>query len=151
MMKATKEDIISSQAEIKSTVCVIRSDLKETIQHEIRAVIQPIRSELDETSACNVATEIEPDPGMMQPVEEHQEIPKEEAVVMPVGGLRTRRRDRNLAAGHRQKPKVMYQASCESRRRLTAVTRWHGTRETSSEKLGRRKIVDRARSSPPPE
>jgi hypothetical protein len=55
----------------------------------------------------------------MQSVEEHQEIPKEEDAVMPVGGLRKRRRDRNLAAGRLQKPKGRIQASCESRRRLT--------------------------------
>jgi hypothetical protein len=40
---------------------------------------------------------------------------------MPVGGLRKRRRDRNLAAGLRQKPKWRIQASCESRSRLTVA------------------------------
>jgi hypothetical protein len=54
----------------------------------------------------------------MQSVEEHQETPKEEATVIPVRGMRKRRRDQNLAAGHRQKPKGRIQASCESRRRL---------------------------------
>jgi hypothetical protein len=72
-----------------------------TIQHEMKAVIQSVRSELDERTACHEATETEPDPGMMQSTEEHQEIPKEEAAVMPVGGLMKRRRDRNLAAGRR--------------------------------------------------
>jgi hypothetical protein len=76
----------------------------------------------------------EPDPGMMQSVEEHQEIPKEEAALMPVGGLRKRRRDRNLATGCHQKPKGRIQASCESRSRLTvagkkmtrrAAVAWH--------------------------
>jgi hypothetical protein len=42
---------------------------------------------------------------MMQSVEEHQEIPKGEAAVMPVGGLRKRRRVRKLASERRQKPK----------------------------------------------
>jgi hypothetical protein len=65
--------------------------------------------------------ETEPDAGMMQYMEEHQEISKEEAAVMPVGGLRKQRRDRNLAAGHRQKPKGRIQASCDSRRRLTVA------------------------------
>jgi hypothetical protein len=40
---------------------------------------------------------------------------------MPVGGLRKRRRDRNLAAGRRQKPKGRIPASCEPRRRLTVA------------------------------
>jgi hypothetical protein len=56
-MKGTKEDIKSSQAEMRSTACAVQSELKETIQREIGAVLQPIRSELDEKSACNEAME----------------------------------------------------------------------------------------------
>jgi hypothetical protein len=40
----------------------------------------------------------EPNPGMMQSVGEHQEVPREEAAVMPVGEPKKRRRNRNLAA-----------------------------------------------------
>jgi hypothetical protein len=54
----------------------------------------------------------------MQSVEEHHEIPKEDAAVMPVGEPRKRRRDRNLAVGRHQKPKRRIQESCESRKRL---------------------------------
>jgi signal transduction histidine kinase len=71
-----RKEIKSNQAEMRSTICAFRSELNETIQHEMKAVIQPIRAELDETTDCNGATEIEPDPGMMQSIEEHQEIPK---------------------------------------------------------------------------
>jgi hypothetical protein len=39
----------------------------------------------ERTMAHREATETEADPGMMQSIEEHQEIPKEEAAVMPVG------------------------------------------------------------------
>jgi hypothetical protein len=60
---------------------------------------------------------------MMQSVEEHQEVPKEEAAMMPVGGLRKRRRDRNLAAGCSQNLQGRIQASCESGRRLTVAGR----------------------------
>jgi hypothetical protein len=42
---------------------------------------------------------------------------------MPVGGLRKRRRDRNLAAGRHQKLKGRIQANYESRRRLTVASR----------------------------
>jgi hypothetical protein len=59
----------------------------------------------------------------MQSVEENQEIPKEEAVVILVGELRQRRRDRNLATGRCQKPKGRIRASCESRRRWTVSGR----------------------------
>jgi hypothetical protein len=66
-----RKEIKSAQAEMRSTVCPMRSELEETIQREMRAVIQPIRSELDGTTACNEATETKPDPGMMQSIWEH--------------------------------------------------------------------------------
>jgi hypothetical protein len=60
---------------------------------------------------------------MTQSIGEHQEVPKEEAAVMPVGGLRKRRRDRNLAVGRRQKLKGRIQASLVSRKKVTIVGR----------------------------
>jgi hypothetical protein len=54
---------------------------------------------------------------------EHQEVPKEEATVMPVGGLGKRRRDRNLAAECRQKPKEWTWAYCGSWKRVTVGSR----------------------------
>jgi signal transduction histidine kinase len=62
-LKDLKEYIKSGQAEMRSTICAFRSELKETIQHEMKAVIQPMRSELDVTTACNGVTETEPEPG----------------------------------------------------------------------------------------
>jgi hypothetical protein len=67
----------------------------------MKAVIQPILSELNETTACNEAMETEPNPGMVQSIVGHLEIPKEDAAVMPVEGMRKRRRIRNLAAERR--------------------------------------------------
>jgi hypothetical protein len=92
------------------------------------AAIHSLRACRSETAAFQEATEgdtekTEPDPGIMQSVREHQEVTKEDAAVMPVGGLRKRRRDRNLAAGRRQKPKRSIPASCESRRRSTVAGR----------------------------
>jgi hypothetical protein len=81
--------------------------------------VHSLRTCRSETAASQEDTETKPDPGKMQSVEEHQEIPKEKAAVMPVGGLRKRRRDRNLSAGRRQKPKRRIRASWQSRRRLT--------------------------------
>jgi hypothetical protein len=83
--------------------------------------VHSLRTCQSETAASEEATKTEPDPGKMQSVEERQEIPKEESTVMPVGGLRKRRRDRNLPAGRHQKPKGRIQASCEPRRRLTVA------------------------------
>jgi hypothetical protein len=81
-----------------------------------------------ETTACHEATKadiekIEPDPGMMQYIGEHQEVPKGEAAVMPVGGLRKRRRGRYLAAERHQKTKERTRGYCGSRKRLTVAGR----------------------------
>jgi hypothetical protein len=65
----------------------------------------------------------EPDPGMMQSTEEHQEIPKGEAAVMPVGEPRKRRRVRSLAAGHRQKRKERTRGNRGYRRKSAAACR----------------------------
>jgi hypothetical protein len=85
----------------------------------VEVEIHSLKACRGETAASQEATETEPDPGTMQSKEEHQEFPKEEATVMPIGGLRKRRWDRNVAAGRRQKPKGRIRASCESSRRLT--------------------------------
>jgi hypothetical protein len=69
------------------------------------------------------ATDFKGNPEEMECDSEHREVPKEEAEAMSVGGLRKRRRDRNLAAGRCQKPKERIQASCESRKRLNVAGR----------------------------
>jgi hypothetical protein len=60
---------------------------------------------------------------MMQSIEEHQEIPKGEDAVMPVGEPRKRRRVRNLATERRQKQKERIRTSCESKSRSTVACR----------------------------
>jgi hypothetical protein len=56
--------------------------------------------------ACHKAKEadavkIEPDPGMMQFIREHHEVPEGDAVVKPVEGLKKRHGGRKQAAGRR--------------------------------------------------
>jgi hypothetical protein len=60
---------------------------------------------------------------MMQSIEKHQEIPKEDSTVMPVEGLRKRRRVWNLAAEHCQKWKERTRGNSGSRRKLAAACR----------------------------
>jgi hypothetical protein len=81
-----------------------------------------------ETTVCHVATEAdiektEPESGMMQSVTEHQEVPKEDAAVMPVKGLRKQRRGRKQAAGRREEPKELNRGICGSREKLAAACR----------------------------
>jgi hypothetical protein len=119
---------------------------------------QSLQKACQETTACHKATEvytekIQLDPRMMQSIAEHQEVPKEEATLMPVGGLRKQCRDRNLTMGRRQKPKGRIQASCESQKRLIIAGRkmtrharvaWH--REDVIRKDQTRKQVERGAS-----
>jgi hypothetical protein len=67
--KLMNAEMVTNQAEMRSIICIFRSELKETIQ----AAIQSVRSELDEKTACPKATETEPDPRMMQ----SKEVPQE--------------------------------------------------------------------------
>jgi hypothetical protein len=70
-----------------------------------------------ETTACYEATErdtenIESDPGMMQSVVEHQEIPNEDAIVIPVMRRKKRHRGKKLTAGRSGKLKERSRGYC---------------------------------------
>jgi hypothetical protein len=75
-LKEMKDEIKAGQAEMRSTVCAMRSELEEIIQRELEAVIQSIWAELDESTTCNGATETEPDPGMMQSIRSIRKSPR---------------------------------------------------------------------------
>jgi hypothetical protein len=94
MLARMREDIKYGQAEMRSTLDEWLMDLKDGRK---------------ETTACSEATETKLDPGSMQSIEEHQDIPKGEAAVMPVGEPRKRRRGCNLAAERRQRRKERIQ------------------------------------------
>jgi hypothetical protein len=81
-------------------------------QHEIpkEKVAVPFQKTCrSETGTSQEDTETKPDPGKMQSVEDHLEISKEEAAVMPVGEPR-KRNERT-------------RGNCESRRKLAAACR----------------------------
>jgi hypothetical protein len=117
------------------------SKLKETIQHEMKAIIQSIQSELDETTTCNKVTVTKHNPGMMQYIEELQEIPKGKAAVMPAGELRKRHRVWNLAVERRQKQKERTRGKSGSRRKSASAC----TKVSRHTKVGwqKRKFVRR--------
>jgi hypothetical protein len=90
MLDRIREHIKSGQAEIRSTLDEWLMDLRDGQK---------------ETTACNGATEAKLNPGLMQSIEEHEDIPKEEAAVMPVGVPRKLHRVCNLATECHQKRK----------------------------------------------
>jgi hypothetical protein len=61
--------------------------------------------------------------GMMQSAEEHQDVPSEDVAVMPVKGLKKRRRGRKSTAGRRGEPKELNRGNCRSRKKLAAACR----------------------------
>jgi hypothetical protein len=83
----------------------------------------------------------------MQSMEEHQEIPKEEAIVKPVKGRKKRHRSRKPAAGRCGEPKELTQSDCGSGKKLVAACRkvsscatvaWH--RRTTIRRIGTGKL-----------
>jgi hypothetical protein len=63
---------------------------------------------------------MESNPGELQPVMVHQDVPKEEAMVEMIGALKDRPGDRHLATGHRRKTKKHTQGNGGSQQKLTA-------------------------------
>jgi hypothetical protein len=59
-----------------------------------------------------------PVPEMMQSVEEHQEVPSEDAIVKSVKGRKKRRRSRKSTAGRHRVPKELTRENCGSWRKL---------------------------------
>jgi hypothetical protein len=71
-----------------------------------------------ETIACQETTE-----ARLESESEHREVPNEDAVVKPVGGLKKRYRGWKQAAGRRGEPKELIRGDCGSRKKLAATCR----------------------------
>jgi hypothetical protein len=69
------------------------------------------------------AMKIEQDPGMMQSMDKHQEIPTQDATVMPVREPRKQRRVQNLAVESRRERKDRTQGIHGSRRKVSGHAR----------------------------
>jgi hypothetical protein len=65
----------------------------------------------------------EPTSEEMESGAEHQEDPKEDAAVKPVGGLRNRNRDQNLAAKRSGQPEEQTRGNCGARNELAPASR----------------------------
>jgi hypothetical protein len=126
MLKAMQEKADADRKADQEKADAGQAEVIAAIERKTDAWIANIKIDREETTACHAEMEsnpekIEPDPGTMQSAEEHQEIPMEDAAVMPVGGLRKRRRVRNLAAEGRQKKKDRTLGNRGSRRKLTVA------------------------------
>jgi hypothetical protein len=100
-----------------------------SMQVELKSAIQDLKINGEETMACQEKMETrlegkeEPASEEMKPEVAQQEVPREDAAVMPIGGLRKQRRGRKQAAGRREKPKKVNRGICGSREKLAAACR----------------------------
>jgi hypothetical protein len=113
MLAKTNVNLNEIRVEIKFGQTDIRS--------RVDAWIADMKDGRKETMACQEKTEVrlecgEPTSVDMEPEAAHRE---EEAAVMPVGGLRKRSRDQNLAEGRRGQPKERTRGYCGSRKGVT--------------------------------
>jgi hypothetical protein len=132
--KSDREEIRASQEQMASLVSWIEANQAkmDVNLNEMRSILNAWIADMKdgqiERIACQGKTETwlefeEPASVVMEPEAEHQEVPKEEAAVMPVGRLRRWLRDWNLAVERHQKPKETNRRSCESWKRLTVSSR----------------------------
>jgi hypothetical protein len=108
---------------LRETMKTNQDVLIKTVKQEMRAMVDACHKEM---MACLGKTEAntektDPDQGMMQSTEEHQEFSKNDATVIPIKGQKKRRRARKPAAGRRGKPKELTQSDCGSGKKLAAA------------------------------
>jgi hypothetical protein len=133
----------------------LEEKMEETIEHQMKHFLLYVDGS---TQNLPEAMKIEPDPEMMQSMEEHQAVPREEAAVTPVKGLKKQRRVQKLAVDRHQELKERNRGYCGSRKRVTVAGRrtfhharlpWH--KRNVFRKYGSREVVNDGRNLPPTE
>jgi hypothetical protein len=126
----------ANQSEMKAD----RKAYHEEMMAMVDAYHERMIASLGKTEADTEKTE--PDPGTMQYIEEHQEIPKGEAAVMPVGGPISGAGSaiwpRSAARRGRKGPREIVDpggSRLPPAGRCRVVQKWHGARGTSLEIL----------------
>jgi hypothetical protein len=116
MAKADKQEemLAKINAKMDETIQSIRSVVQETIHNRV----EKVGAELNQKTEANTG---KINPGMMQCVEEHQDVAREEAAITPVKGLRKRRRVGKSIAGRSREPKRLTQGYYGSRRKATVA------------------------------
>jgi hypothetical protein len=120
------QKIMEMLAELKADQA--RMEAKIDAYHEKRMAMfdayeKRMTACLGHTEANKEKTKTEQDIEMMQSMEEHQDVPSEDVIVMPGKGLRKQRRVLNPAAHSRQKEKSGSRRNCGSRRKSDVACR----------------------------
>jgi hypothetical protein len=132
-MADRQEQILAEiNAKMDETIQSIRSEVQETSDnrkewqrvYNQKTAMHSLKDDQNEKTSDKEATEkIEKNPGMMQSAEEHQDVHNEDVAVMPVKGLKKRRRGRKSTAGRHGKPKKRNRGNCGTRNKLAAACR----------------------------
>jgi hypothetical protein len=118
-----KSDREEMKQEIRAAQKKIQENLKRTMEEMMNMNQAKTDGKLKELTETIEKTQTEPSPEMMQPVGEHQEVPREEAAVIPVSGWKRRHRGRKQAAGRCGEPKELTRGEGGSRKKLAAACR----------------------------
>jgi hypothetical protein len=121
--KAMRENMKADLENLQVTMKTNQDVLIKTVKVEMRAMLDACHKGM---MACLGKTKAdtekpEPDPGMMQSAEEHQEFTKEDTAVKPVKGRKRRHRGRKPAAGRRGEPKEPTRGDCGSGKKLAVA------------------------------
>jgi hypothetical protein len=119
-MRADMEEILSRMEEDSKA-------WQEKMKAERGADREQWKAKMDEMFA---KLDRKASPEMMQSIGEHQEVPREEAAVIPVRGWKRRHRGRKQAAGRHGEPKELTQEDCGSWKKLAATCRKASRRAT---------------------
>jgi hypothetical protein len=132
-MDADREEM-KARMDANTKATLATKEAMKTMQENIQ---ENLKKTMEETMTMNQAkTDVklkeltEPREEMMQSAEEHQEVPRENAVVIPVRGRKRRRRGRKKAAGRRGEPKELNRGDCGSWKELAAACRKASRRAT---------------------
>jgi hypothetical protein len=124
IMEMLKAMQAKADADRKADRELLIGRMEETIQHEMKGFLsyvdQKTQMELQTADVLyGIPADItyektDPDQGMMQSKEEHQESTKNDAAVKPVKGRKKRRRARKPAARRCGEPKELTRSDCGS-------------------------------------
>jgi hypothetical protein len=110
---------------------------READREQSKADVEQMQAEMEERRTVTQAKTdkklkelTEPSQEMMQSAEEHQEVPREEAAVIPVRGRKRRHRGQKEAAGRHGEPKELTRGDCGSQKKLAAACRKASRRAT---------------------
>jgi hypothetical protein len=112
-MLATQVKMNKTKEDMKTMQQYIQENLKKTMEEMLTATQAKTDVKLKELT--------EPREELMQSVEEHQQVPREDAVVILVKRRKRRHRGREEAAGRNGEPNKLTQGDCGSRKKLSRL------------------------------